>query len=221
MSEITYHKKNDEIECVRYRHSCKCYPPHTHTGHLVLGYVEEGEVCIIMDGTERIYRAGDQFTIPPDVVHEIKTVDGRPYSMAVTCILFSAQDEQQDDPQGGRAREASDGRLVELKASILDKPENMYLIEEMAADAGISPFQLIRKFKKAFGLTPHQFQIQCKVRKAQKLLEEEKSVCEVTYDAGFCDQSHLDRCFQKLVGMTPKEYKEASSPKQNGEVNEP
>ncbi len=207
MGEISYHKKNDEIECVRYRHSRKCYAPHTHTGHLVLGYVEEGEVCIIMDGTERIYRAGDQFTIPPDVVHEIKTVDGRPYSMAVTCILFSAQDEQQDDLQGGRARAASDGRLVELKASILDKPENMYLIEEMAADAGISPFQLIRKFKKAFGLTPHQFQIQCKVRKAQKLLEEEKSVCEVTYDAGFCDQSHLDRCFQKVVGLTPKEYR--------------
>ena len=203
MSEITYHKKNDEIECVRYRHSCKCYPPHTHTGHLVLGYVEAGEVCIIMDGTERIYRAGDQFTIPPDVVHEIKTVDGRPYSMAVTCILFS----EQDKPQDGCVRTTGDSRLVELKASILDKPENMYLIEEMAADAGISPFQLIRKFKKAFGLTPHQFQIQCKVRKAQKLLEEEKSVCEVTYDAGFCDQSHLDRCFQKVVGLTPKEYR--------------
>ena len=77
----------------------------------------------------------------------------------------------------------------------------------MAADSNTSPFHLIRKFKKAFGLTPHQFQIQCKVRKAQKLLEEEKSVCEVTYDAGFCDQSHLDRCFQKVVGLTPKEYR--------------
>ncbi|MBQ1593135.1 MAG: helix-turn-helix transcriptional regulator, partial [Treponema sp.] len=28
-----------------------------------------------------------------------------------------------------------------------------------------------------------------------------------TYDAGFCDQSHLDRCFQKVVGLTPKEYR--------------
>ena len=80
----------------------------------------------------------------------------------------------------------------------------------MAKDTNISPFHLIRKFKKMYGLTPHQFQIQCKVRKAQKLLEEEKSVCEVTYDAGFCDQSHLDRCFQKIVGLTPKEYKDAA-----------
>ena len=44
---------------------------------------------------------------------------------------------------------------------------------------------------------------------AQKLLEEEKSVSEVTYDTGFCDQSHLDRCFHKIVGLTPKEYKDA------------
>ena len=91
----------------------------------------------------------------------------------------------------------------------------MYLIEEMAKDAGISPYHMIRKFKKAFGLTPHQFQIQCKVRKAQRLLEQKKSIAEVTYEAGFYDQSHLDRCFQKIVGMTPKEYKEASSPSEN------
>ena len=72
-----------------------------------------------------------------------------------------------------------------------------------------SMIDMIRKFKKAFGLTPHQFQIQCKVRKAQKLLETTKSIPEVAYEAGFCDQSHLDRCFQKIVGMTPRQYQDA------------
>ena len=60
-NEISYHKKNDEIECVHYKNSTKCYAPHTHTGHLVLGYVEEGEVCIIMNGKEKVYGAGEQF----------------------------------------------------------------------------------------------------------------------------------------------------------------
>ena len=78
----------------------------------------------------------------------------------------------------------------------------------MAHDACISPFHMIREFKKAFGLTPHQFQMQCKVRKAQKLLEE-RPAAEVTYDAGFYDQSHMDRCFKKVVGLSPKEYKRA------------
>ena len=195
-NEISYRKKNDDIECVHYKNWTKAYPPHTHAEHLTLGIVEEGSVCIVMNGESKIYGKGDEFKIPPDVLHEIKPVDENGYSMVVTCV----------------GADVKDGELLELKDSILDQPENLYLIEEMSRDTNISPFHLIRKFKKMYGLTPHQFQIQCKVRKAQKLLEEEKSICEVTYDAGFCDQSHMDRCFQKIVGLTPKEYREATKP---------
>ena len=195
-NQISYQKKNDDIECVHYKNWTKAYPPHTHAEHLTLGIVEDGSVCIVIDGKSKIYGAGDEFQIPPDVLHEIKPIDDKGYSMLVTCVRTQAS--------------RGEDELVELKDSILDQPENIYLIEEMAQDTNISPFHLIRKFKKMYGLTPHQFQIQCKVRKAQKLLEEEKSVCEVTYDAGFCDQSHLDRCFQKIVGLTPKEYKDAA-----------
>ena len=121
-------------------------------------------------------------------------MDDNTYSMMALCIKTETN--------------AEDKYLEELKSTILDRPENIYLIEEMAADSQISPYHMIRKFKKAFGLTPHQFQIQCKVRKAQKLLEENKSISEVTYEAGFYDQSHFVRCFQKIVGMTPKKYQE-------------
>lgn len=207
INHISYQKKNDEIECVHYKNWTKAYPPHTHAEHLTLGIVEEGKVCIVMEGESKIYKTGDEFQIPPDVLHEIKPLDEKGYSMLVTCLRVTMQGQSDVD------KDVVDGPLVGLKDSILDQPENLYLIEEMAKDTNISPFHLIRKFKKMYGLTPHQFQIQCKVRKAQKLLEEEKSVCEVTYDAGFCDQSHLDRCFQKIVGLTPKEYKEAAATK--------
>lgn len=205
-NEISYRKKNDDIECVHYKNWTKAYPPHTHAEHLTLGIVEEGKVCIVMEGEAKIYQSGDEFQIPPNLLHEIRPADDKGYSMLVTCVHVQRKEHTAVDDK------SSDSPLVELKDSILDQPENLYLIEEMARDTNISPFHLIRKFKKMYGLTPHQFQIQCKVRKAQKLLEKEKSVCEVTYDAGFCDQSHLDRCFQKIVGLTPKEYKEASSP---------
>ena len=180
-NEISYRKKNDDIECVHYKNWTKAYPPHTHAEHLTLGIVEEGKVCIVMDGESKIYKTGDEFKIPPDVLHEIKPLDEKGYSMLVTCLRVTMQGQSDVD------KDVVDGPLVELKDSILDQPENLYLIEEMAKDTNISPFHLIRKFKKMYGLTPHQFQIQCKVRKAQKLLEKEKSVCEVTYDAGFCD----------------------------------
>lgn len=192
MNEITYSKKNEEIECVRYKNSRKSYPPHTHSNHLTIGYIEEGQVCITIDGESCIYDKGDEFRIMPNILHEIKPVGEEPYSMMVMCIKTEAV--------------VDDDNLKDLQDAIMEKPENFYLIEEMAQDSQISPYHMIRKFKKAFGLTPHQFQIQCKVRKAQKLLETTKSIPEVAYEAGFCDQSHLDRCFQKIVGMTPSQY---------------
>ena len=216
MSEISYSKKNDNVECVRYKDWSKSYPPHTHTGHLTIGYIEEGSICLVMNGVAEIYSAGDKFQIPPDVLHEIRTVDGKSYSMVVLCFAV-------DDAIGGGALsgalsgtsesdyEHAVARLSELRKNILENPENIYLIEQMAHDACISPFHMIREFKKAFGLTPHQFQMQCKVRKAQKLLAE-KSASEVTYDAGFYDQSHMARCFKKVVGLSPKEYKKAVKP---------
>ncbi len=192
MNEISYRKKNDDIECVHYKNWTKAYPPHTHAEHLTLGIVEEGKVCIVMNGISKVFCEGDEFQIPPDVLHEIKPVDDTSYSMMVLCIKTEAV--------------VNDDDLKELQHAIMEKPDNIYLIEEMAEDVKISPYHMIRKFKKAFGLTPHQFQIQCKVRKAQQLLETGKSISEVALEAGFCDQSHLDRCFQKIVGMTPVQY---------------
>ena len=58
MSEISYSKKNDRIECVRYKDWRKSYPPHTHTGHMTVGYIEEGCVCIVLNGEAKIYGAG-------------------------------------------------------------------------------------------------------------------------------------------------------------------
>ncbi len=194
--DISYSRKNDEIECVRYKDSRKTYLPHTHADHLTVGYVEDGRVCIVIDGESSICEKGDEFRIPPNVLHEIRTVDDASYSMVVMCIKTRSVIE--------------DDRLQELQDAILEKPDNIYLIEEMAEDSGVSPYHMIRKFRKAFGLTPHQFQIQCKVRKAQRLLENDKSIAEAAYEAGFCDQSHLDRCFQKIVGMTPGQYQQSA-----------
>ncbi len=162
---------------------------------MTLGYIEEGQVCITVDGESCIYSQGQEFRILPNFLHEIKPVSEMPYSMVVFCIKTET--------------DVDDDNLKELQDAIIEKPENKYLIEEMAEGSQISPYYLIRKFKKAFGLAPHQFQIQCMVRKAQKLLETAKSIPEVAYETGFCDQSHLDRCFRKIVGMTPSQYRDS------------
>lgn len=99
-----------------------------------------------------------------------------------------------------------EGCLEELKAGLLELPELPLAIEAMSERVCVSPFHLIRQFKKETGLTPHQFQIQCRIRKAQRLLLEYKTVTEVAFETGFCDQSHFDKSFKRIVGMSPTAY---------------
>ena len=100
--------------------------------------------------------------------------------------------------------------LQDLKSGLLEVPEVPATIEEMSEKVCVSPFHMIRRFKKEIGLTPHQFQIQCRIRKAQRLLLEKKTITEVALETGFCDQSHFDKSFKKVVGMSPVAYLETA-----------
>lgn len=193
-NKITYYRINNEIEYVYYENATESYPLHTHARHMTLGCVLFGKILIVQEKEARIYSAGEYFCIPPDSPHAIETVDNGPYSMLVVCIGAEKTGEKSND-------------LLSLKQKIAENPESLFKIEDMAQSIGISPYHMIREFKKNCGLTPHQFQIQCRVRKAQKLLAEKTSVVEAAYAAGFYDQSHFDRCFHKIVRLTPNEYK--------------
>ena len=48
--------------------------------------------------------------------------------------------------------------------------------------------------------------MQCRIRKAQKLLEKGTSVIDTAFILNFTDQSHLDRVLKKIVGITPEQY---------------
>lgn len=199
-NNITYYRKNNDTVYVHYQNSTQSYPVHTHANHVILGYVLDGVVRIGLDDGECLCHAGECYCIMPDIAHSLEPEHDTPYTMIIASVTANEMQRKSE-------REKSCSKR--LKQMISDVPENAFLIEDMARSIGISPYYMIRQFKDACGLTPHQFQIQCKVRKAQKLLEEGKSVIEVAYATGFCDQSHFDRCFRKIVRLTPKEYKQS------------
>lgn len=115
--------------------------------------------------------------------------------------LFS-QEQAQQQPDSAIFRE-------ELKKELEMFPENKLNIEEMARITATSKYHFIRCFKQEIGLTPHQFQVQNRIRKAQKLLNQTDSMTKVAMDTGFCDQSHFIKQFEKIVGLTPSDYKKA------------
>ncbi len=79
-------------------------------------------------------------------------------------------------------------------------------IEQLAAVACLSPFHFIRVFSRHTGLPPHAWLMQLRVRKVQEMLWRGIPIVDAACQAGFTDQSHLNRVFKRLLGFTPGQF---------------
>lgn len=79
-------------------------------------------------------------------------------------------------------------------------------LEDMGRAAGLTPFQLIVAFRRRFGLTPHAYLTQWRLRAALRRLQAGQCVVEAALACGFYDQSALNKHFKRTFGMTPLQY---------------
>lgn len=95
-------------------------------------------------------------------------------------------------------------QLRRVQDYVNDQLAHEHSLAELAAVAGYSPTYFARQFKEATGLAPHQYLIHCRVERARCLLETgQLTVAEIARRVGFADQSHLDRHFKHLLGVSP------------------
>jgi AraC-like DNA-binding protein len=78
-------------------------------------------------------------------------------------------------------------------------------VETLAQIAQMPAERFGNAFRDATGLSVRQWQTDCRVRSAQRLLTDNpnESLTEVATLCGFADQSHFSRAFLKVVGVTP------------------
>jgi AraC-like DNA-binding protein len=79
-------------------------------------------------------------------------------------------------------------------------------LEALGRRGGVSAFALLRAFRAATGLSPHEHQILSRVTRARRLLRSGAAIASVAAEVGFYDQSHFHRHFQRIVGLTPGGY---------------
>jgi AraC-like DNA-binding protein len=79
-------------------------------------------------------------------------------------------------------------------------------LADLAKEAGLSRFQLLRAFARELGLTPHAYIVQRRIAVARELIRSGRALADVAVIAGFYDQSHLTRCFMRQYGVTPRRY---------------
>ena len=85
-------------------------------------------------------------------------------------------------------------------------------LDHLAQAAGMNVFALVRHFKQATGLPPHQYVLRRRIERARSLLADTGvSLVEVALRCGFGDQSSFSTAFRRWTRLTPGGYRKALS----------
>lgn len=79
-------------------------------------------------------------------------------------------------------------------------------LEQLAAELGTSPFALLRAFRDTYGMPPHTWLTDARVRRARRLLDAGTAPSQAALEVGFTDQPHLNRHFSRMIGVPPGAY---------------
>ena len=105
-----------------------------------------------------------------------------------------------------QAEKSDDSSIAQVKQMISDQLHINHSLTDLAQECGISRYHLIRSFKRAYGLAPHAYQLDERIKGARTMLKAGHSLTDTAQHLGFADQSHLHRNFKKRLAITPKQY---------------
>jgi len=97
--------------------------------------------------------------------------------------------------------------LVAQACRQIEQAESVPSLNQLAIDAGFSPYHFHRVFKSVTGLTPSAYARAHRGRKMREHLTQSCSVTDALYDAGFNSNSRFYETADTLLGMKPRDYR--------------
>ncbi|SEB08698.1 AraC family transcriptional regulator [Rubrimonas cliftonensis] len=83
-------------------------------------------------------------------------------------------------------------------------------LDELAAEARLSPFHFVRMFKRSLGVPPRAYLTRLRVEKASELLERtDLPITEIALEVGYSSNQVLARVFTRHMRVTPSDYRRA------------
>jgi AraC family transcriptional regulator len=118
-----------------------------------------------------------------------------------------------DDPHARRAPNERDKKRVAaaLRRIELDPAQKLSL-SDLAADAAMSQFHFLRVFEQVVGVTPAQYILRTRLRRAAvELRNSTENVGCIAGECGFSDLSTFNRQFRRVMGVSPGEFRAAGA----------
>lgn len=83
-----------------------------------------------------------------------------------------------------------------------------YLVQHL----GFSRARVFELFKSVTGMTPYDYLLRCRIRKASELLRKPSmSITDISFETGFSSSQSFSKVFRRYVGMTPTRYRGGTS----------
>jgi AraC-like DNA-binding protein len=134
-------------------------------------------------------------------------------SLAVEEAVLTAVAALRPHLRPGPSRQTRDraehAAVRRARAHLRDRWDQKVTLAELATQAGLSRFELVRRFHDQTGVTPHAYQVNLRVDEARARLAAGHAAAAVAADCGFADQPHLTRVFKRAVGVSPGRYAQA------------
>lgn len=114
-------------------------------------------------------------------------------------------------PRFATPGQADRRRAVESALWIDDCASDDVSLQSAANQVQLSPFHFLRLFSTVLGVTPHQYLVRARLRRAARLLIETRaSVTDIALEAGFADLSNFVRTFHRAAGVAPGHFRRAA-----------
>jgi len=80
-------------------------------------------------------------------------------------------------------------------------------LEELAHRANMSPSSFSHHFKAIWEVSPIEYLIQCRLRKAVSMFAMQNDIGQIAQECGFGEQAYFSRLFRKRIGLSPSEFR--------------
>jgi len=101
--------------------------------------------------------------------------------------------------------------MVARACQHIAEAEHVPSLHDLARQANMSPWHFHRIFKSVTGLTPKGYAAAHRAQKMRQKLADPGSITDALYDAGFNSNSRFYETSDKLLGMTPTDYRKGGS----------